>query len=173
MRTIAELSLLLREQTDLPAGLKVSTDEFREGWSFIKRTDARRLEKRILKSGWKYFRIEAGALRSGVGETSQQAIANALDLGLRKVGTHFNAVELDQIEVTRYPWFFLAKIRIFPCRIQEEARFAMPEAELNFPADAEAKGVPKGAAEPFPGFGGAMPLLKKMIARSPAVEVAR
>ena len=43
MRNIAESNMLLRERIELPAGLKMTTDEFREGWSFIKGSDARRL----------------------------------------------------------------------------------------------------------------------------------
>jgi hypothetical protein len=175
MRTIAELNVLLRERIELPEGLKLSTDEFREGWSFIKRSDARRLEKRILKSGWNFIRIADGSLRSGVGDTSQEAIASALKLALRRVSTHFNAVEVERIELTRYPWFFLARVRVYPYRIQEDAVFAVPDEDL---ADAFAekragsRHATDGGNEMFPGFGSAMPMLKQMLTTGHASEVA-
>jgi len=106
MRAIAELNVLLRTQIQLPVGLKLATDEFREGWNFVRSTDARRLEKRIQTRGWNFIKIADGELRSGVGETSQLAIASALKLALRRVSTHFNAVEVEHIELTQYPWFF-------------------------------------------------------------------
>ena len=43
MRIIAERNMLLRAKTALPDGLKLATDEFREGWEFVRTFDARRL----------------------------------------------------------------------------------------------------------------------------------
>jgi hypothetical protein len=175
MRTIAELNMLLREQIELPAGLNLATDEFREGWSFIKRSDSRRLEKRILKSGWNFIRIADGSLRSGVGETSQEAIASALKLALRRISTHFNAVEVEHIELTRYPWFFLARVRVYPFRIQEDAIFAIPDEAMSDPIPyrtVRSKRLPDGAVELFPDFGSAMPMLKQMLTATHASEAA-
>ena len=175
MRTIAELNVLLRKQIELPAGLNFATDEFREGWSFIKSSDARRLEKKVLKSGWNFIRIADGSLRSGVGDTSQEAIASALKLALRCVSTHFNAVEVKHIELTRYPWFVLARVRVFPCRIQEEAILAAPDDAVfdSVPSrTARSKRLPAGAVELFPNFGSAMPMLKQMLVARAGSEAA-
>jgi hypothetical protein len=173
MRNIAELNMLLRERIELPAGLKLSTDEFREGWSFIKSGNARRLEKRILKSGWNFQRLADGSLRSGVGETSQEAIASALKLALRRVNTYFNAVEVEHIELTKYPWFFLARVKVFPYRIQEGAIFAAPDAAMADETVVGANGshrLADGSAVMFPDFGSAMPMMKEMLAASHASE---
>jgi hypothetical protein len=169
MRNIAELNMLLREQIELPMGLKLSTDEFREGWSFIKSSDARRLERRVLKSGWNFIKTADGSLRSGVGETSQEAIASALKLALRRVNTHFNAVKVEHIELTRYPWFFLARVRVYPYRIQEGAIFAAPEEAMLDGADGSTQ-LADGSGETYPTFGSAMPMLKQMLVASRASE---
>jgi hypothetical protein len=169
MRNIAELNMLLRERIELPAGFKMATDEFREGWSFIKSSDARRLEKRILKSGWNFIKIADGSLRSGVGETSQEAIANALKLALRRVSAHFNAVKVEHIELTKYPWFFLARVRVYPYRIQEGAEFAAPD-EAMFGGANEAKLLADGSAVTLATFGSAMPMLKQMLVGSRASQ---
>jgi len=126
MRTIAELNLLLHTTAELPTGLKLTTEEFDEGWSFVRRVDARRLEKRIHTRGWNFIRFAAGSLRSGIGDTSQEAIASALKLALRRVSNHSNAVEVEHIELTRYPWFFLARVRspriLRICRLKSISR---------------------------------------------------
>src|ERR1035437_28140 len=133
MRTIAKLNLLLRAHIELPDGLKLASDEFSEGWDFARSVDARRLEKQIVMRGWSFTRIADGSLRSGVGDTSQEAIASALKLALRRISTHFNAVEVEHIELTQYPWFFLARVRVYPFRIQQDAVSPVPDEAEAFP----------------------------------------
>jgi hypothetical protein len=166
MRNIAELNMLLRVRVELPVGLKLATDEFREGWNFVRSGDAHRLEKKIQTRGWSFIKIADGSLRSGVGETSQEAIASALRLALRRVSTHSNAVELEHIELTQYPWFFLARVRIYPYRIQESAELPMPDEAAADPMVTRQRLLPMNAAEMFPHFGSAMPLLKEMLGSS-------
>ena len=169
MRSIEELNMLLHSRADLPTGLKLSTEEFEDGWSFVKRADARRLGKRIQTKGWNFIRFADGSLRSGVGETSQEAIASALKLALKRVSSHSNAVEVEHIELTRYPWFFLARVRVYPYRIQHGSTLvAMPEVASDSGTEANGS-LPDGAAL-TPQFGSAMPMLKEMLVASKASE---
>ncbi len=65
-----------------------------------------------------------------MGDTSQEAINGALKLALRHVSERFNAAEVERIELTQYPWFFLARVRVYPYRIQQHAVLAeVEEAE--------------------------------------------
>jgi hypothetical protein len=165
MRTIAEQNMLLRIPAQLPLGLKLTTHEFREGWNFVS-GDAIRLEKKIRMRGWNFIKIADGALKSGVGETSQEAIASALKLALRRMSAHFNAAEVEHIELTHYPWFFLARVRIYPYRIQEGAVLPVPdEPELLAIASGQ-KRPPLNATALYPEFGSAMPRLKQMLVLS-------
>jgi hypothetical protein len=163
MHTIAELNMLLRTQTELPDGLKMATDEFCEGWNFVRSLDAPSLQKAILRRGWSFVRIADASLRSGVGETSQEAIASALKLALRRISTDFNAVEVEHIELTQYPWFYLARIRVYPYRIQESAAVHIPEETMPLPANSRNRLLPTNAAVLYPHFGSAMPQLKQML----------
>jgi hypothetical protein len=163
MRTIAELNMLLRTQTELPDGLKMATDEFCEGWNFVRSLDALSLQKAILTRGWSFVRIADASLRSGVGETSQEAVTSALKLALRRVSIDFNAVEVEHIEITQYPWFFLARIRVYPYRIQESADVHIPEETIPLPAKPRNRLLPPNAAVLYPHFGSAMPQLKQML----------
>jgi len=124
MPYIAERNLLLRARIEVPAGLKVMKKEF-QGWTFVS-GDASRVEKKIRTGGWSFVKIADPSMRSGVGESSQEAIASALRLALRRIGEHFNAVEVEHIELKQYPWFFLARIRIYPCCIRQKAVLPLP-----------------------------------------------
>jgi hypothetical protein len=166
MRTIAELNVLLRARVELPAGLKLATEEFREGWNLARSVDARRLEKKIHTRGWNFIKIADGSLRSGVGETSQKAIASALRLALRRVSSRFNAAEVEHIELTRYPWFFLARVRVYPYRIQQAAELPEPDEAEPLPGESRQRRLTSHAAELFPHFGSAMPMLKQMLVSS-------
>jgi hypothetical protein len=160
MRTIAELNMLLREQITLPDGLKLTTEEFRDGWNLVKKSDASRLKKKIQTRGWNFIRIADGWLRSGVGDTSQQAIGGALKLVLEQMSDHSNAVEVNRIELTKYPWFFLARVRVNPYRIQQESELAVTDKIHPDSSVAHAQRSTKSAAGVF---GSSMPMLKEML----------
>ncbi|MGA8728726.1 MAG: hypothetical protein WB608_08245 [Terracidiphilus sp.] len=170
MRTIAELSLLLRVQVELPQGLRLSTDEFREGWRFARSVDAHRLKRRILKRGWNFIKNDSGFLRSGVGDTAQEAIASALKLALRETNEHMNAVEIEHIHLTHYPWFFLARVGVSPYCIQEGASLSLlNHAAARSPAPRPPR-LPRKSNELFPQFASAPPQLRQMLISSDRSE---
>jgi hypothetical protein len=121
MVNITELTMLLRGRVELPGNLTFATEEFREGWNFVRSGGARRLDKEIRRRGWHFIRIDEGSLRSGVGQTPQEAIAGALKLALRCFSKRFNAAEVEHIELKTYPWFVLAKVKVYPYQIQQSA----------------------------------------------------
>ena len=166
MHIIAERNMLLRAKTALPDGLKLATDEFREGWEFVRTFDARRLEKQIVLRGWNFIRIADESLRSGVGETSQEAIASALKLALRRISAHFNAVEVEHIELTQYPWFFLARVRVYPFRIQQGAVMPVSDNAEVSPVGHRQRRLPVHAEVLYPHFASVIPQLKEMLVLS-------
>lgn len=170
MCTIAESNVFLRAQAELPAGFKVATEEFREGWNLMRSGGKRRLEKKVQTRGWNFIKFADGALRSGVGETSQEAIASALKLALRRVGQHSNAVEVERIELTRYPWFFLARVLVFPYRIQQGAVLPVSDEAPATPVPARQKRSSSDAGGLFLQLGSEAPMLKEMLTASANVE---
>ena len=112
--------MLLREHVELPGDLSLETEEFREGWSFVQSGDTHWLDKEIRRRGWHFMWIGEGPRRGGVGKTSQEAIAGALKLALRRVSECFNAAEVESIEVKKYPWFVVAKVKVYPYQIQQD-----------------------------------------------------
>jgi len=163
MRTIAERNMLLRDRTKLPEGLKLATDEFREGWELVRSYDARRLEKQIVLREWYFIRIDEESLRSGVGETSQEAIASALKLALRRISAHFNAVEVEHIELTQYPWFYLARVRVVPFRIQQDAILPVSDQANVLAVSRRQRRLPVHADVLYPHFESVFPQLKELL----------
>ena len=170
MCTIVESNVMLRAQSELPAGFKMATDEFREGWNRIRAGGKQRLEKKVQTKGWNFIRIADGALRSGVGETSQEAIASALKLALRRVGALSNAVEVERIELTQYPWFFLARVSVSPYRIQQGETLSVSDEEAAMPRMVRKRRLSPQADALFPQFGCAMPMLKEMLLAARGAE---
>jgi hypothetical protein len=130
MGNIAKLTMLLRGHMELPGNLKLVTEEFREGWNFVRSGGARRLDKEIRRRGWHIIRIGQGSMRSGVGQTSQEAIAGALKLALRCLSERSHAAEVAHIELKIYPWFFLAKVTVYPYQIERSAVVAVEDLSL-------------------------------------------
>ena len=161
MRKITEANVLLRARFELPCGLNLATDEFGEGWGFLRTVNAVRLEKKVRAQGWNFIKIADGSLRSGVGASSQEAIASALKLALRRVSEHFNAAEVEHIELTEYPWFFLARLTLNQYLLQKGPLLAVPAQDL--PITHREKRLPVNAAALYPQFGSAMPMLKEML----------
>ena len=165
MRTVAERNMLLRARTKLPDGLELSTDEFREGWEIVRTLDARRLEKQIALCGWNIIKISEELLRSGVGDTSEEAIAGALKLALRRISLQFNAAEVAHIELTEYPWFFLARVRVNPYSIQR-GELPIPVELLSSSIVPRQRRLALDADVLYPHFGSALPQLKQMLISS-------
>ena len=130
MGKIAKRTMLLRGHIELPDNLKLATEEFREGWNIVRSGGARRLHREIRRRGWHFIRIAEGSLKSGVGQTPQEAIAGALKLALRCLSKRFNAAEAAHIELKRYPWFCLARVTVYPYQIQQSAVLSVSDEAL-------------------------------------------
>lgn len=156
MPNIAERNVLLRARIEVPAGLNLTTKEFQEGWTYVS-GDASQIEKEIRTGRWSFVKVADPSLKSGVGETSQEAIASALRLTLRRISEHFNAVEVEHIDVTQYPWFYLARIRIYSYRIQQRAVRLVPDDAAPVPiASPQRRRVPH-ATPLYPDLGCFLP----------------
>ena len=121
MPHITEGAMLIRRSIRLPGDLELVTEEFGEGWSFVQTGDPYWLDKEVRIRGWHFIWIAEALLRSGVGKTAEAAIARTLKLALCRVSQSFNAAQVGHFEVTKYPGFFLARVKIYPYQIQQSA----------------------------------------------------
>ena len=164
MRNIAELTMLQRGQTQMPSAFRPSTDTFQEGWNFVASENARGLERKIKTQGWHLIKIDAALRGSGVGETAQAAKVCALKLALRRVSDHFNVVKVQQVWVTEYPWFFVARVNLCRYRIQMDEFLPIAVEAAQLAARALRRPFAFGSIEMGPQLAGTMPLLRQMLA---------
>ncbi|HTF66938.1 MAG TPA: hypothetical protein VK638_30070 [Edaphobacter sp.] len=113
--------MLIRGSVRLPGDLELVAEEFGEGWSFVQSGDSHWLDKEIRARGWHFIWIAEALLRTGVGKIEQKATASALKVALRRVSERFNAAQVGHFEVSKYPGFFLARVKIYPYQIQQSA----------------------------------------------------
>jgi hypothetical protein len=121
VHNITKLTMLLRGYIELPDSLRLVTEEFREGWSFVKSGDVHWLDKRIRACGWHFIWIGEGLLKHGAARTAEEAAAIALKIALRRINKRFNAAEVELVDVKKYPWFFLAGVKVYPYQIQQSS----------------------------------------------------
>jgi hypothetical protein len=153
MLKITKLSVLLRAEAELPPNLILARGEFMKGWNIVRPGGASLLERKIRRRGWHFIPIADETRRSGVGESSQQAIASALQLAVRSISEYFNTVEVRQIQLTKYPWFVLARLLVCPYRIQKSPVQFVPDDALRLPAPTLPEQLPVNASWLFPQFG--------------------
>jgi hypothetical protein len=162
MNAITESTVLLRTQAVFPDGCKVATEDFDSGWRLMRSGGTNRLAKKVRAQGWSLNRLAEGDLRSGIGSSAQAAVTSALSLGLRRVESFSDAVEVDRVEVTKYPWFFLARVSLHPYCIQPHAGTGDAKQGASARSAGVGKVSPKRSAV-YPKSAGRMPILKAML----------
>jgi hypothetical protein len=169
MRDIVELNVLLRVRAEMPEGLTLATDGFREGWNRLRTRNAIGLERKLKACRWHFIR-DKRVMASGTGQTPQQAIACALDHALAEVSPELNAIEVGEIQSTQYPWFWLARVSIHAFRIQKSEELAAQDRAV-LAHNSDAKPILQvHSADLKHDFAKTLPLMEQRLRRSPRVQ---
>jgi hypothetical protein len=169
MYTITESNMLLRTCVELPVGLKLGIEEFREGWGLVRKSTEQQLQRKSRRHGWSLVKGAAGLQGNGVGDTSQLAIASALKLALRNANKRYDAAEVEHIELTQYPWFFLARIQVYPYLIQQGTGLPIYDDDISFSVIPRHR---KALVRPHDrDLGRSMSQLKKLLVLPQGVEI--
>jgi hypothetical protein len=171
MIKIAETKVLLRAAPCMPLGFKVATEEFRNGWCLMKSGGTQRLANKVRSLGWHMVRLAEVDLRSGVGKTGPDAVANALSLALRRLDGRSNAVEVEAVEIVDYPWFFLARLKVVPYSVQQQAALPLDDQPSMGQLAGRHHRVPAPTQSYLPPAVGPMPMLRQVL-RSGASRLA-
>jgi hypothetical protein len=166
MQNIASGRVLLRMQTDLPIGMDVAAAEFGEGWNLMLPEASVRLKKDVQAYGWNLIKFAHEPQGSGVGDTAEEATTAALRQSLRRISKCFNAAEVDRIEWTEYPWFFLARVLLSPYNLQEYAIPAVTDDALSHPVTRARGRLPRNSRPLSPSFNVAMPAFRQLLVLS-------
>lgn len=170
MCKIAAWNLLLRVQTELPAGLEVTADRFNDGWQFVRQNNAEQFKETIQARGWNFTRLAGGSLGNGVGDTSQEATAGALRVALGHLSKHFNTAEIVHIELAQYPWFFLARVGVCPFVIQKGSAMPATADRGDLPIARPHSSQPHLSSVLDPQIGSMMPTIREMLVLARSVQ---
>jgi hypothetical protein len=96
-------TILIREDTPLPANLPIESEAFLPGWRAVRNLDGYELGRKIEEAGWNFFYLagEIGAIalgREGLG-TLRRAVKRIL---AKQEGQKFNSLEVTEIISKRF-----------------------------------------------------------------------
>jgi hypothetical protein len=87
-------TILIRENTLLPAGLAIASEPFLPGWRVVKNLDGSALARKVEGANWNFFYL-AGASRATVlGRDRSGTLRRAAKRVLAKQETQFNSLEM-------------------------------------------------------------------------------
>jgi hypothetical protein len=119
-------SVFLRKDCVLPDHLEPLQELVCDNWTMVQDIAAPVFDSVIRQSGWHFMWINGTSVRRGFGATQENATSRALGHALHGVKQRFNAAELDSVQVTRYPGFYVANVSVQPRQIQHDTSLEMP-----------------------------------------------
>jgi hypothetical protein len=115
-------SILIRENTPLPAGLAVESEVFLPGWRAVRNLDGYGLGRKIEEAKWNFFflagEIRAIAIGRGGPETLRRAVKHVL---AKREGEKFNSLEITKVVSKRFLGIPFMSIAAHFRHIQERA----------------------------------------------------
>jgi hypothetical protein len=129
-------SVFLRRECILPDRLDLCLRPIDETWSVVEEIPALVFDTMVRQAGWHFMWLQDACCRRGIGLTKEAAIRRALSRALKGVSKQFNAAELDSLQITEYPGFQIANVRIQTLQIQRHAslNIAVGQDPLPVPA---------------------------------------
>jgi hypothetical protein len=96
-------TILIRENTRLPANLSIESETFLPGWRVVKRLDRSTLARNIEGANWNFFYL-AGEIRATVfGRNQPGTLRRAVKCVLAKQeGQKFNSLEITKVVSKRF-----------------------------------------------------------------------
>jgi len=112
-------SIFLRKDCVLPEPLDPLTEPVGENWMRVEELAAAVFDTMIRQKGWHFMQVDRPCKRRGLGLTEKNAAKRSLDRALNAVGRRFNAAELIDTQITKYPGFYVASVTVQPRQIQQ------------------------------------------------------
>jgi len=95
-------TILIRENTLLPAGLAIESDVFLPGWRAVRNLDGYGLGRKIEEANWNFFYL-AGEIRITVlGRDGSKTLRRAVKRVLTKQDKQFNSLEITKVVLKRF-----------------------------------------------------------------------
>jgi hypothetical protein len=123
-------TILIRDDTPLPAGLAIESEAFLPGWKAVKNLDRHELGRRIEGAKWNFFYL-AGEIRVTVlgrygRETLRRAVKCVL---LKREDQRFNSLQITKVVAKSFLGIPFLKLTAHSRHIQESV-FLLPAKEV-------------------------------------------
>ena len=95
-------TILIRENTILPAGLAIESEVFLPGWKVIRNLDASALARNIEGANWNFFYLAAEMRATVLGRNRSGTLRRAVKRVLAKHEKQFNSLEMTRVVSKRF-----------------------------------------------------------------------
>jgi hypothetical protein len=85
----------------------------------VEQITAQVFDTMIRQAGWHSIWMPGSCSRRGLGLTLENATHSALAHTLNAVPCQFNAAELDTVQVSKYPGFYVVNVTLHPREVQQ------------------------------------------------------
>src|SRR5579872_7061623 len=138
-------TILIRDNTRLPAGLALDTEFFMPGWRAVQNLDGRKLGRKIEEANWNFFFL-AGVIRTTVlGREGLGTFRRAVNRILAKQKARsFNSLEITKVVSRRFLGVPYLSMSTYSRHIQE-GMYLVPARDFRAMDSAEVAPPPEAA----------------------------
>ena len=102
----------MRSTCTLLRDVGVFEELFAGSWAHVEQVDSRVFDAMIRQAKWHFMWVHGSYSQRGFGRTEEIAIGRALERALRSVSTRFNVAEFDSLQISRFPGFYIANVKM-------------------------------------------------------------
>lgn len=123
--------MFLRSECLLPDGLDLEPKHFSDAWVSLEETTSATLDAKVRGAGWHFIWLKDAHSRLAFARTETLAVLKAVSRGLKEIRCGFNAAEFDEVAVSRFPGFIVARATLHARHIQQDALLSPAAAAPN------------------------------------------
>jgi hypothetical protein len=113
--------MFLRTACLLPDGLDLAPKRFSDAWMSVEETTSATMDLKVRGAGWHFLWLKDTYSRLAFAQTEALVVTKAVSRALKEIKGGFNAAEFDELVVSRYPGFRVARATLHARHIQQEA----------------------------------------------------
>ena len=91
-------------------------------WAHVEQMESGAFDAMIRRAKWHFMWVHGSYSQRGFGTTEETAIRRALERALESVSTRFNVAEFDSLQISRFPGFYIANVRMNARQILQNTR---------------------------------------------------
>jgi hypothetical protein len=144
-------TILIRDNTPLPAGMAIERDVFLPGWRAVKVLDGYQVGRKIEEAKWNFFYL-AGEIRVTVLGSGPKTLRRAVKRVLAKQEKQFNSLEIASVVSRRFLGLPFVRVVAHTRHIQQGTRLVPAKdfvLEKPVPATLQTKRQVEAATEQY------------------------